>query len=138
MSTRCMIGKLYENGTVRAVYCHHDGYPSYVGDKLFNHYQDDKKIEKLLALGNMSSLGNIPEHREWENSESGQTYCDAYLSEDEKADDFASEQDYLDVFRHSDRAYLYLWKPSKVSQGRGEWYITTDEWKFDNLSKYIR
>jgi hypothetical protein len=40
MSTRSFIGKVQEDGSVRYVYCHHDGYPSHVGAILAKHYVD--------------------------------------------------------------------------------------------------
>jgi hypothetical protein len=61
MSTRSYIviekkrksGEYYYEG----VYCHSDGYPSYNGQILFNHYKDRSKVEKLISLGDLSSLG---------------------------------------------------------------------------------
>lgn len=39
------------------VYCHWDGYPSYNGNILLNHYKNRDKVEKLISLGDLSSLG---------------------------------------------------------------------------------
>lgn len=58
MGTRSAIGIKLEDGTVKAVYCHWDGYPEYNGKILLNHY-DEKKTLKLLALGDLSSLGKV-------------------------------------------------------------------------------
>lgn len=55
MSTRCKIGRMYEDGTVRAINVHYDGYPSGVGRTLLSHY-DDGNIEELLDLGSIASL----------------------------------------------------------------------------------
>lgn len=57
MSTRCRIAIKEENGTYRSIYCHNDGYPSYVGEILETYYTDANKIEKLMDLGDLSSLG---------------------------------------------------------------------------------
>lgn len=64
MSTRSFIGKVQEDGNVRSVYCHHDGYPSCVGAILDKHYVDPAKIDELLDGGDMSALGTEigPEH----------------------------------------------------------------------------
>lgn len=56
MSTRSYIGK-QEGDTVRFIHCHWDGYPSYNGKILLNHYQDENKVNQLLELGNLSHLG---------------------------------------------------------------------------------
>ncbi len=57
MSTRSFIAKLNENGSVSGNYCHHDGYPDGVGKMLKENYADPDKIDALLALGSLSSLG---------------------------------------------------------------------------------
>ena len=56
MATRSRIAIENQDGTVDSIYCHWDGYLSSVGKKLFNHY-DQEKLEKLLELGDISSLG---------------------------------------------------------------------------------
>lgn len=56
MSTRSMIGICDTQGKVRAIYCHCDGYPSYNGRILIEHYNTRDRVEKLIALGNISSL----------------------------------------------------------------------------------
>ena len=56
MTTNCLIGLKGENRTARVIYCHFDGYPKYVGMMLHKHYRDVKKLNKLLALGDISCL----------------------------------------------------------------------------------
>lgn len=61
MSTRSyiVIEKKRESGEkfYEGVYCHSDGYPSYNGKILFENYKDRAKVEKLISLGDLSSLG---------------------------------------------------------------------------------
>jgi len=58
MSTRSNIGiEDPETGAVRAIYCHSDGYLEGVGKTLLEHWTDRAKIEALIALGSISSLG---------------------------------------------------------------------------------
>ena len=57
MSIRCAIGMKRENGEVAAIYCHNDGYPEGVGAILGRWYRNTKKVEALLKLGSISSLG---------------------------------------------------------------------------------
>ena len=57
MSTRSRIGIEDDDGTILSVYCHSDGDPDYTGRTLVEHYQDKAKVESLLELGNISSLG---------------------------------------------------------------------------------
>jgi hypothetical protein len=56
MATRSRIAIEREDGSVRSIYCHHDGYPEHNGAVLHNHYQDRNKVERLIALGDISSL----------------------------------------------------------------------------------
>ena len=56
MSTRSYILKENDNGTYTGVYCHNDGYLTYNGAMLIDHYKNRDKVEKLISLGNMSSL----------------------------------------------------------------------------------
>ena len=56
MATRSRIGMELENGTIRSIYCHWDGYPSHNGRILLEHYQDAEKVKGLIALGDISSL----------------------------------------------------------------------------------
>ena len=56
MSTRSTIGVEVEKGLYKYIYCHFDGYPEYNGLMLIDHYKDRGKIEKLIALGDISSL----------------------------------------------------------------------------------
>jgi len=57
MSTRSLIGRENADGSVRYVYCHFDGYPTGVGATLLAHYAEPAKLDQLLDLGDLSSLG---------------------------------------------------------------------------------
>lgn len=57
MATRSRIGIMNDDGSVLSIYCHWDGYLSNNGKILLTHYQDEKKIRELMALGDISSLG---------------------------------------------------------------------------------
>lgn len=58
MSTRSRIAIERQDGTVKSIYCHFDGDLQHVGKTLFNDYSDREKLEKLIELGNISSLGS--------------------------------------------------------------------------------
>jgi len=56
MATRSAIGVMH--GTVlKVVYCHWDGYLAHNGQILAEHYRDSAKVNNLVALGQISSLG---------------------------------------------------------------------------------
>ena len=56
MGTRSGIGIQNADGSVTAIYCHWDGYPSHNGRILQDHYTDEAKVRELIALGDISSL----------------------------------------------------------------------------------
>lgn len=56
MGTRSFIAHKTADG-YRAIYCHWDGYPSWNGRILYQHYSDPAKLDALLDLGDISSLG---------------------------------------------------------------------------------
>lgn len=58
MGTRSFIGRRYDDGSIRAVYCHWDGYPSNNGKILTESWNDPQDLECLLDLGDLSSLGS--------------------------------------------------------------------------------
>jgi len=57
MATRSRIGLKLDDGTIKQVYCHWDGYVEGVGLTLVENYNTIDKVEELINLGNISSLG---------------------------------------------------------------------------------
>lgn len=56
MGTRSYIGMERDDGSVAYIYCHWDGYPSHNGAVLMEHYSSAERMERLVALGDISSL----------------------------------------------------------------------------------
>jgi hypothetical protein len=59
MSTRSTIAVQHDNGSISQIYCHSDGYLSYNGELLRDHWADVAKLEQLVALGDISVLGEV-------------------------------------------------------------------------------
>ena len=57
MGTRSRIAAANADGTFTGIYCHWDGYPSGVGKTLRDHYSDPATVAELIALGDLSTLG---------------------------------------------------------------------------------
>ena len=55
MATRSVIAKLDDRG-IQAIYCHNDGYLSNNGKILDQHYQNEVKVDNLIAQGDCISL----------------------------------------------------------------------------------
>lgn len=104
MATRSRIGVLYKDGTVKAVYCHWDGYPEEVGSKLLEFYNSVEKVESLMEKGDMSSLGESPES------------CEYYVDRGEE-DVGASTYSSLDEYKRIGEEYQY-W----IEEETNVWY----------------
>lgn len=77
MATRSTIAIRIDRTTIQSIYCHWDGYPNHNGKILLEHYTDPKKIQKLIALGNLSTLAkNIGTKHEFERGALDE--CTAY------------------------------------------------------------
>ena len=57
MGTQSTIAKKNDDGTFTGIYCHYEGYPEFNGRLLKDHYTTSDKVDELLSLGDLSSLG---------------------------------------------------------------------------------
>lgn len=55
MATRARIGIQNDDGTIRSVYHHWDGYPEWLGKALRQHFNTVDKVNTLIDGGDMSS-----------------------------------------------------------------------------------
>jgi len=115
MSTRSMIAQTQYNGTVRAVYCHCDGYPEHNGRLLSRHWSNPVDLAELIDRGDMSSLGESIQLTRF-YARSGEDH--AYLM----AGEFNSYTDFLDTIG-DDIEYVYVmlrtgkWAMADVASG---------------------
>ena len=58
MATRSTISIQKNDGTIRSVYCHWDGYCEHNGVLLYNFYNTTDKVNELIDYGDISSLGS--------------------------------------------------------------------------------
>lgn len=114
MSTNCLIGKLYGD-QVKAIYCHYDGYPSYMEGMLKDYYDNDSIIDKLISLGDISCLKKDIEPKEGQNhsfEHPAENVTIAYhrdRGEDLYIREFSDEQCFKEELKYN-FSYLYLWK----------------------------
>jgi len=107
MATRCNIGKVLPDGSIRYIYCHFDGYERGVGATLKKHYLDETKIDALLDLGDLSSLGaEIGEKHDF-SSKSHSNWCRAYGRDRGEKDNEAIITVDMSEFMYHGIAYLY-------------------------------
>jgi hypothetical protein len=121
MSTRSAIGTEDENGQIKAVYCHFDGYLSGVGLTLLKSYNDIEKIQELISLGGISSLGDeIGEKHDFDKCPKNVTnfYGRDRDEEGMEAKTFDSRADMINWFDDSEFYYVFTEGRWLYSKGR--------------------
>jgi hypothetical protein len=64
MSTRANVGVLQNDGTVKVIYSHWDGYPDYLLKTLKKYHNSLEKATALISLGDASYIGRYIEPSE--------------------------------------------------------------------------
>ena len=127
MATRSMIGKQQEDGTIKAIYCHYDGYPEGVGQTLANYYQASDKVNDLLNLGDLSVLSQEIGGKQNFDKPTSETWCLAYGrdrgEEGTEAKEFTYTGAYLEYARNSCAEFAYIF----TSKGWSYWSLSTPE-----------
>lgn len=121
MSTRGVIAIEDSNKTCRAIYVHFDMYLDGGGICLTQHYAIPDRVEKLLALGGLSALGDRLSEDDPEPE--AQSTCVAYHRDYgatyEQPDEWESADKLLEQAHHMYWAeYVYLFR-------NGEWVFNT-------------
>lgn len=118
MSTKSCIIKKNKDATYTCIYCHWDGYiKGGVGETLYKHYKTEKQVNKLLLLGDLSTLGNLP-IAAWDSTSAD--VCNNYRSRGETdidAKTFNSLQEIVNFW--DDCNYYYVFDDNKW------WYFET-------------
>lgn len=122
MGTRSRIGIQYTDGSIESIYCHFDGYPSHNGRILTEHYTDDRKIDQLMDLGDVSVLKeeigekhpfNRPAYgtKEYEEYEAKYSrMCLAYGRDRGEKNTQSKLVDSFDEFMGLGEEYMYLFR----------------------------
>ena len=118
MSTRSAIAIMDDDGKIRSVYAHWDGYLDHNGAILEKHYQDRKKIEALLALGSIILLAERVAPRESETHTFDKPVNGVVVAYHRDRNDVYHApdvwEDEEDFVKNVERAYwaefVYLWK----------------------------
>lgn len=112
MATRSTIGIKSQDGTIKAIYCHWDGYPEGVGAGLVQFYNTPQQVTELINLGGFSALRETLE----------ETKAGAYDTPSDSARTFTGEKDWFENFNAGEE-FFYLYTEGegwKYSQG-GNW-----------------
>ncbi|MCM1556921.1 MAG: hypothetical protein NC087_05245 [Anaeroplasma bactoclasticum] len=121
MSTRSYICKELPNGKYKTIYCHSDGYIDFNGAILNDCYTTEKKVDKLLALGNISSLGVVtkPDKRKTHNFDNPQRYvCVAYGRDRGENKEQSRDLTLKEMFKNTWIEYFYMFDKD------GKWQVS--------------
>ena len=126
MATRCRIGLMLEDGTVKHSYCHYDGYPEGVGETLVQHYNTEDKVKELVSFGDMSYLASEIHPEGEHNFDKPEQGVTVFYNRDRGETDVdsvtTSMDEYLSVQYSSCIDYLYV-------------FIGSNWWVYNNLKK---
>ena len=110
MATRSNIAMKTKEGKIVSVYCHWDGYVANNGRILLENYADISKIEALVALGSISSLGEqIGDKQDFMDRDTQKDEWTLFYSRDRG--EKLSIQEYADIpsWIADMEEYAYLW-----------------------------
>ena len=128
MGTRSTIAIQNADNTVTGIYCHWDGYVSHNGKILAENYTTEAKVRELIALGDLSSLGEtVGAKTDFNNAAKGQ--CVAYgRDRGETGVDAVTFDSHADLIEQMGQEYDYLFVPGMGwSVARGNGHVTLDE-----------
>jgi len=148
MGTRSTIALEFADGTVEQVYCHWDGYLAHNGQILLKHYSNPFVLQKLIDLGDISSLGKeIGEKHAFSQFELRAEEVQAYkeLTEnwttfyardrgetgvDKKS--FVDFQDYLAHHQYEEYDYIL-----RNVDGKATWFVSDHDGAYVELEQAI-
>jgi len=120
MGTRSNIGIVNEDDSITAIYCHWDGFLSYNGKILLQHYTSADIVNQLMLLGDLSSLNEklYPDDSKPHTFQNAQDdVCVAYGRERSESDVDCKTFINIDEFEKfaigSGADYQYLFKNGK-------------------------
>ena len=110
MATRSNIAMKTAEGKIVSVYCHWDGYVANNGKILLENYTDADKIEALVALGSISSLGTvIGEQQDFDDRSTQKDEWTLFYSRDRGEQLSIQEYDDIPSWIEDMEEYAYLW-----------------------------
>ena len=138
MATRSTIAMEQPDGRVMQIYCHWDGYLSYNGEMLNEHYQDRAKVLALMLLGDLSSLKpEIGQAHDFDARYNGgdvkENWCTAYGRDrgetDTQARVFRDFEDYKINHQYEEFEYIYRLDD--------RWYVCQYERDYEPLERAL-
>lgn len=137
MGTRSNIAIQEKDGSIRAIYCHWDGYLAHNGKMLFEYYSSAAKLRKLIDLGSISILApKIGTKTDFDNPKDGQVvaYGRDRGEEDTEADYYPDLETYVKSFEGVGWIeYIYVFDVKTKTWS----YFTNDDKTLRSLKDYV-
>ena len=110
MATRSNIAYKTPEGKIRSIYAHWDGYPEHNGEILRRYYTDQAKIEALVALGSISTLGfELGEKQDFDDRSTQKDSWTLAYHRDRGEELVINEYDDIPSWIDDMEEYAYLW-----------------------------
>ena len=122
MGTRSRIA-LEKDNEITSIYCHWDGYPSYMGRLLKDVYNTEDKVQELISLGDASSLTDKLHPTGVHSFDAPEDGVSLFYGRDRDEPDVAcyvseNEQRLLKLADDCGAEYVYLFR-------NGEWFCSS-------------
>ena len=132
MATRATIAKLDDNG-VKAIYSHSDNYLAHTGKILAEYYQDESKVNELLAHGDVSIIDkNIGVKIDFNDYKTryANKQCKFYMRDRgekyKQAEQLKDEAELIEFSKGCDVDFIYMF-------AYGYWYV----YDIDNNNQFV-
>jgi len=135
MATRSTIAVELDDGVIKQVYCHWDGYLAHNGKLLLEHYTDPIVAEELVTIGSISSLretaGEQHSFDDRYDATDARSKWTTYYGRDRGEEDsgyhmFKNFEDY--AANHQYEEYEY------ILRNDGLWYVSCGDEKYSLLT----
>lgn len=125
MSTRSVIILKRKEGDYKSISCHWDGYPTYVGALLMDHYNSYDKANELTELGDLSTLKETITTSQFYGRDRGETRVGFRITK--TIDESLSYRDYEYIYKFEDGTwYVARWDDYDKDTCEYEWHPIED------------
>jgi hypothetical protein len=129
MATRSNIAMKTVEGKIISIYSHWDGYPANNGKILQENYNTTAKVQELIALGSISSLGaEIGEKQDFDNRDSQSPDWTLAYHRDRGEELSIAEYDDIPSWIADMEEYAYLWN--------GQEWLVNDHGELTQKNKF--
>lgn len=124
MGTRSAIGFAEYDGSIRAIYCHYDGYVEHNGKILDEYYNSIEAVEELLDMGDVVSLESSIEGTKFFGRDNKENIARV------SAKDFKNVSSFYEYFSGCGCEYFYIFNGT-------EWIVAAYDGEFKRIGELL-